>query len=320
MKELPINVLKFFGVNISTCCKFLNLHNLYDDIIFKKRRSHYEDEIINWIKTFYTKPIIPNYREPKKYEIDVFIPEISFGIEFNGTYWHSIEIKGSKYHYNKTKYFKNLGIQLFHIYEYEWCDPKIQFKIKQYLKSIILNNYEVIGARHCQIREVSTTEIKEFLNNYHFQNNIGAKIKLGLYYKDELIQVMTFGKPRYNKNYEWELLRLCTKFSYKVIGGTEKLFKYFIDNYNPKSVISYCDLDKFTGNIYSRLGMEKTLITSINYKWINLKTNEVLTRYKTQRHLLNETNKNLSELDIMRYKGYVKIENSGTDTYIWKLN
>ena len=45
---------------------------------------------------------------------------------------------------------------------------------------------------------------------------------------NELIEVMTFGKPRYNKKYEWELLRLCTKFGYIVSGGANKLIKYFI--------------------------------------------------------------------------------------------
>lgn len=61
---------------------------------------------------------------------------------------------------------------------------------------------------------------------------------------------MSFGKPRYNKNYECELLRLCTKNGYAVVGGAEKLFSYFVKTHNPKSVISYCDLSKFMGNVY----------------------------------------------------------------------
>lgn len=39
---------------------------------------------------------------------------------------------------------------------------------------------------------------------------------------------MTFGKPRYNKNYEYELLRYCSNYS--VIGGVENQRKELIDS------------------------------------------------------------------------------------------
>ena len=83
-----------------------------------------------------------------------------------------------------------------------------------------------IGARKCVIKEVPKDVCKTFLDLYHFQNNCnGQTARLGLYYNDELVEIMTFGKPRYNKNFEWELLRLCS--SKYISGGTEKLFKYF---------------------------------------------------------------------------------------------
>lgn len=39
---------------------------------------------------------------------------------------------------------------------------------------------------------------------------------------DDLIMVETFGKPRYNSNYEYELLRLCTKPGFQVTGGPKE--------------------------------------------------------------------------------------------------
>ena len=78
---------------------------------------------------------------------------------------------------------------------------------------------------------------------------------------------MTFGKPRYNKNYQWELLRLCTKSNYIVIGGAEKLFKYFIKNYNPESIISYCDNSKFRGDVYLNLGFNEQWATNPSKIW-----------------------------------------------------
>ena len=64
---------------------------------------------------------------------------------------------------------------------------------------------------------------------------------------------MTFGKPRYNNKYQWELLRLCTQPKYRVVGGASKLFQYFIKIYNPESIISYCDRSKFNGSVYENI-------------------------------------------------------------------
>mgnify|MGYP007037140579 CR=1 FL=1 len=80
---------------------------------------------------------------------------------------------------------------------------------------------------------------------------------------------MTFGKPRYNKNYEYELIRYCS--SKNIVGGAEKLFNYFIKTYNPKSIISYCDWSKFNGDVYLKLGFIYKSY-SIGKHWYNIKT------------------------------------------------
>lgn len=109
-------------------------------------------------------------------------------------------------------------------------------------------------ARKLQIKEISKQQANVFLNKYHIQNRCNGNIvNLGLYFNNKLVQVMTFGKPRYNKNYQWELLRLCSHNNYMIVGGAERLFKYFVEKYNPKSVLSYCDVSKFTGKVYERL-------------------------------------------------------------------
>ena len=40
------------------------------------------------------------------------------------------------------------------------------------------------------------------------------------------------------------------------MGGISKLFKYFIKNYNPESILCYCDWNLFNGNGYEKLGLE----------------------------------------------------------------
>ena len=52
---------------------------------------------------------------------------------------------------------------------------------------------------------------------------------------------MTFGKTRFSKKYEWELLRFCSKLNYHVVGAAGKLLSYFEKTYQPKSLVSYAD-------------------------------------------------------------------------------
>ena len=61
------------------------------------------------------------------------------------------------------------------------------------------------------LKQVGTVEAKAFLNEYHYQGYAHCSWCYGLYNNDELIQLMSFGKPRYTKKFDYELIRLCTK-------------------------------------------------------------------------------------------------------------
>lgn len=111
-----------------------------------------------------------------------------------------------------------------------------------------------IGARKCTIKEIDFETTKSFLNKYHRQKSVYSLYNIGLFYESMLIGIMTFGYPRYNKRYQWELLRLCFHPEYRVVGGTIKMFNYFVDEYKPQSIVSYCDYNYFTGDIYDKLG------------------------------------------------------------------
>lgn len=108
-----------------------------------------------------------------------------------------------------------------------------------------------------------------------------------------------------------------------MVGGSEKLFKYFINNYNPESIISYCDISKFTAGVYMRLGFSFTSkdLTSPNYIWYN--KDKVLTRYQTQKHKLIKLGlgtEKQTENEIMYGLGYIKIYDSGNIKFSWYKN
>ena len=134
---------------------------------------------------------------------------------------------------------------------------------------------------------------------------------------------MTFGKPRYNKNYEYELIRYCS--SHNVIGGAEKLFSYFIKKYSPNNVISYCDNSKFDGRVYEKLKFD-FLGEHIGKHWFNMKTNEhildsVLRANGFDRLLGKEYGffgKGTSNRELMLEHGFVEVYDCGQSTYVWK--
>lgn len=125
-----------------------------------------------------------------------------------------------------------------------------------------------VYARNCSILEVDKKTAGMFLDNYHLQGKThSSTLHLGLYYNGELIQLMTFGRPRYNKNYQWELLRLCTKSNLRVIGGASKLFKQALASLKSSSIVSYCDQAKFVGDVYSQIGMKLLRINAPQEVW-----------------------------------------------------
>lgn len=255
------------------------------------------------------------------YELDIYIPDKRIAIEFNGNYWHSSsqvssrslsDNDGKYYHQNKSKLCQEKGIRLIHIFEYEWDNNKE--KIISYLKDILLPCIR-IGARLCKVKEISFKESEAFENLYHLQGSARSKVRVGLFYNNELISEMTFGKSRFRKDCEWELIRYVCKEGYEIIGGASKLYKYFIKSYKPSSVISYCNYGKFEGALYEKLGFEFIGLTEPGYVWV--KNKEVLSRSQCQKHKLNEYEGN-TEKEKMIGRGFMKIYDAGNLVYIQK--
>lgn len=135
--------------------------------------------------------------------------------------------------------------------------------------------------------------------------------------------VITLGKPRFNSNYEFELIRMAFRNGVNIVGGAEKLWKHFIEDNKPMSVISYCNISKFSGAVYGRLGFKFDGVTTPNYVWVHPSKNEVLSRYKTTKSKLVSlklgTNED-TEDSIMESMCYLKIYDCGNAKYIWTPN
>ena len=231
-------------------------------------RSIKEQELFAFIDSIYKDDIIQSYRDTL--EIDIYLPELGLGFEFNGLRWHSSVFKDRKYHLNKTNYFKERDIKIIHIWEDDW-DFKRDI-LKSQIKNILSKSDNKIYARKCYVREILNTKyIRDFLNENHIQGSVGSVVKLGLYFGDQLVSLMTFnhseGREKMGDG-EWNLNRFCSLLNTNVIGGASKIFAYFVKKYDPKRIISYADKDWSGGGLYSVLGFNKIHETKPDYKYI----------------------------------------------------
>ena len=243
-------------------------------------------------------------------EIDPYYTHnVTRGAFFGGKQKKTLPIN---YHKIKTSIAKEHGFKCIHIFDWDDKDKIVN----------LLKPRETVYARKCEVKELERKVVNEFLDEYHLQGSTKQfKYAYGLYYEDKLVQVMTFGKPRYNKNYEYELLRLCTITGLRVIGGANKLLSYFEKQVKPKSIISYCDLSKFNGDVYEKLGFKLVNQTEPSKHWYNFKTKRHITdnllrqRGFDQLHKAN-FGKGTSNEQLMIEHGYVEIYDCGQLVFV----
>ena len=246
------------------------------------------------------------------FKVNDYLIEINPAATHNIT-WSPYSDTGidKKYHKNKSDNAIKHGYRCIHIWE--WDD------YNKIIKQLLLTKTKIY-ARNCDIKNVELQEAKEFINKNHLQGYARDSIRIGLYHNNELISIMTFGKPRYNLTADYELIRYCS--SCTVIGGAEKIFKYFLKTYNPEFVVSYCDTAKFAGNVYNKLGFEY-ITSTLSHHWFNFKTKQhildSLLRKRGFDQLFNTNfGKGTSNSDLMIQHGFVEVVDSGQTTYMYK--
>jgi len=297
----PINHLK--GTNCPKCAKTVS-----------RQESEVRDFLMGAISCEFSRRNLLGDSS----EIDIFIPELNIGVEYNGLYFHSDKFQHRTYHLNKTIKANKNGIRLVHIFEDEWTYKKDI--VKSRLLNIIGKTDIKLYARKCEVREVDSKTTSKFLKYNHIQGTVGATVRLGLYYNNELVSLMTFGGLRKNlgqtfKEGSFELLRFCNKLNTTVIGGASKLLKYFELNYKPLEIISYADRRWSEGELYLNLDFKEVDRTTPNYFYTKGNIRE--SRFSNRKDVLISKghDKSKTEKQIMEDIGYARIYDCGTIKY-----
>ena len=237
---------------------------------------------------FFIKNVLPKVQTGVRniitpYEIDIFIPELNIGFEYNGSYWHTDIKKGKYYHKIKTGYAHTKNVKLYHIWEHDNED------IVKSMVSYRLNRVETrYFARKLALREVKTQERREFFDSNHLHGDVKSSFALGLYDKEELISCISFRKHKEGV----EIARFATKLNSSCVGGFEKLLKHSIiklKELNYSKIITYCDRDwtpNYKDSVYYKNGF--TFIGDTGCSLFYTKGDKVYSRETFQKHKLKQ--------------------------------
>jgi hypothetical protein len=295
----------------------------------RNRPSNSENEIIEFIKSFNIevlsgkKDLIKNPETNRFLELDIFIPSKNIAIEFNGLYWHNEQFRDNKYHLMKYNLCKDLNIKLIQIFEDEWVFKKDIVKNIIKNKLGILNDTKMIHGRKCIIKKINTNDKNIFLQNNHIQGKDQSLIKLGAFYENELVAVMTFSHGNATRGtltkdlLYWELSRFVVDMKSHIPGIGGKLFHYFKNNFEWNKIISYCDLRYFDGGIYNKLGFKLDKIVEPDYSYTYLSSGlKRIHRYALRKKL--DEPKDIPEYILREAQGFIRIWDAGKYKFVYE--
>ena len=253
-------------------------------------------------------------------ELDVFVPTKKIAIEFNGLYWHSTANKTKEYHKTKWQMCSDLSIKIINVWEDDWIYRQNIVKSNILYSLGILENK--IPARKCVVREVSSKQSWDFLENNHLQGGCRSSCRLGLFFNDELISLMTFSKPRLplsGKKSEpdtWELTRFCNKVNLVVQGAASKLLKHFEKRYLPRQIETYSDNATFDGDMYRLLGFDFVHCTKPGYWYLVNGRRDYRFNWRKSKLISLGADATKTEEEIMSEWGYPRIYNAGNKKWV----
>jgi hypothetical protein len=279
-----------------------------------------EQEVLDWIRTYY-----PSAKKHKQegHEVDIFIPEISLGIEYNGLYWHSAAGLARKehnvrtYHLDKTKYYEENNIRIIHIWEHEWRNRRHQ--VQSFILSAIGKNAIKLNPRDCTVVwSDSKDEIKkahELLDDYHIQGHVGStKYVTNIYYQNELVATATFGKHHRGLD-QWVLSRFCAKMNYTIRGLLGKVSKLAYQNLQ-QPLVSWADYRLSQGNGYMKAGWKLDEALLPDYFYFKASTLEIFSKQSRQKKAVN-TPEEMTEYEHARLDGLERVWDCGKIRFIY---
>ena len=246
----------------------------------KSRSSKAEKEILLFCQEKLSDCSIQKDRDVLKSinkELDIFIPNHKLAIEHSGIFFHSLYHPQNTPFDHSEKFFvcKKQGIQLMTFWDFEFEEKK-EIVFSMILAKCKKFESRVFG-RECSLQEVDFSKAKMFYDENHIQglySSAQAKVTIALIKNNEPLGMMSFGEHHRKKTSDLVLTRCCFKKNVQVIGGSQKMFSWFKNNFNPKSIVSWSDNRFSWGNLYSLLGFSLEEDLKEDYFYLNILTGQ----------------------------------------------
>ncbi len=277
--------------------------------------SFFEDQIASRIpKSFEFRKKVDSM------EIDFLFSGSGVGVEINGSYWHSDRKKDLSHLQKKKLFFLDRGINVLFFYDF-WVFGKTDL-ILSIIKSKLGMFDRVFYARKGEVREISYEQASEFFEENHLSGGrVPFSYSFGFFVGDELVSVASFSKPRYRKEYDYELIRFAHKRHTTTVGFLGKVLEIF----GPRSLVSYADLMISDGRVYEKLGLRRLYVTRPGYFYTK-DGREVFSRETFQKHRIKEYHstgkfgikffdESLTEEKIMEINGFYRLPTCGNLVY-----
>ncbi len=220
-----------------------------------------EKEITDWLNSLGIKSeklVTGNgwADDSPRMEIDIYIPEKKLGIEYNGIYFHAINgrRKGRMtecYHYDKSLWAEENGIELLHIWEDQWIRRPEVIKSKILCRLGLLD--KKISTETCEIKEIDAKTCRNFCDTNDLYSYRLSNVRLGLFKGNELVQAISFRK-RKGSTANYEIITNCIKTRLEVINGTTAILDYFKQKYKPDNITCNVDWNINNGKEYKDAG------------------------------------------------------------------
>lgn len=313
----PGEIADQIDVHVQTIYRHLNLLGLRDPY-----QSSAEKEVVGFLESIGITNITCRSRKIISKELDIYLPDYKIAIEYDGIFWHHEDIPHIDKNYHQDKYArcKDKGIQLITIFSNFW-----RYK-KPVVKKLLINklgiNQEKIHARKCEVRKITNIEAKPFLNDNHVQGHVNSGFLYALFFKDQMVAVMTFGKPNMTGGCKDEkgidLKRYAS--STRVVGGAGKLLAAFIKDEDPVRIYSYSNNEWSHGNLYQQLGFTLEREVPPSYWYVYPREEKLIHRSRYMKHKLVNMgyDKDSTEQEITKEMGLLKVWDCGKKR--WGLN
>lgn len=238
------------------------------------KESQGQLSIVDFIRSLDCATSVSDRSSIAPYELDIYIPELNFAIEYNGLYWHSEaggRMKG--YHADKSLRAFEKGITLFHVFEDEWRDkrPIVESMIRYRLGKVTKKYY----ARKLTLQALTQRDMQEFFNATHIDGHVRAETGFGLVDENgKIISAMSVRIPVQRKLYSrtLEIARFSSMLNTLVVGGASKLLsavRQYASETQRSRIMTYVDVRHGTGRSYELSGMRLLGETTERFWWSN---------------------------------------------------